>query len=413
MFKLALIILLISCSRHVAKIAEQIHPCQAPRNLEDPKLLNCPKSKTNKFILLPATHLATGIYLGANNDPDYLSFLNILDKNLENTHIQLNVVTPNQTAFNGPQNANIISTSASDNLWAQDYFEIFSNHRGSPQIVDLPYPNRSADNTPEEIATSCKIPLIKTPPLNLKNNDGNLGGNIEAISNELVIVGDTISNTLHEWLKQNLDQEIIKLTTNWLATGHIDELFAIIPLGDDEYKIAYASPELAIEIINKTPAAQSVKLNNLQILGEETFNPEKYFLKNCLQSKNQKCKTLYLANLKYQQIINKNLQLIIKKLNISNDQTVALPVLFSPRKIKKIYGTKFDFAESINPNLINFISLNEKIFLPEQTFQPFKNYTEEKLIELGKQTIWLPSEFAQIVSGGLHCSSQVIRTCKY
>ena len=409
MFKLAFIILLISCSRHRSKITEQI-----TSNV-------CINNKTNKFLLLPATYQAKEIFIGASGDSDFLYFINFFSQELKNDPININLILPSrlsQSAIiffdnlkNVHKNINLLAVASDNTQWAQDYFEIFHNNNGAPQIVDLPYLKRSSEFTPGELATKLKLPLLKTPNLKSKFNDGNLGGNIEAINDSLVIVGDSMSEALSEWLKSTLAQEILKLKTNWLATGHVDELFAILPTINGSFKLAYSSPQLAIELLKAANSSGEKRLSDFEIVGEEMFNNDKFNFKKCLISFPTYCQELFKANLKYESIIQSNLSLIMKKLNLSKKDLLPLPVLFSPKNKSKDYGQKQDLAETINPNLTNFISLNNKIFMPKQVFAPFESYVEHIFSDLNLKLIWAPARFAQTLSGGLHCSSQVLRTC--
>jgi hypothetical protein len=95
---------------------------------------------------------------------------------------------------------------------------------------------------------------------------GNIGGNIETSPSLLnfdygrLIVGQNLHLPAKEFLKaQKLQTEngnLIELPVAWLAVGHVDEVFTIVPAGSG-FKVLVADLQLAINILRNNPGEET------------------------------------------------------------------------------------------------------------------------------------------------------------
>lgn len=397
-------------------------------------LRQCP-AKSGK-IFLPRTYTANSLYLGYSSDSNHFTFitqlLDALDK-YENPPL-INILVPRQEILAAHElfgelqktkkykNIQFHPSVSNETMWMQDYFELSTDlATGIASYLDLPYLEREGELIPASLSLTCNKPLIKEPEYtnpDLLPGNGDYGGNIEPFSEKLVFVGN---NMTPETLKQVHDnttlQEVISLNVEWLDTGHVDELFAMLPHKKDatacEQTLIYASPAKAIELLKTVDVTKINKVPSFAPEYEDEDEWPDFF--PCLAKKGGKtCKSFYQANEVYQQLIQAELGKILEafqKNHKCKPATVPFPQLFSPLETKGPYGSYNDRAIAFNENGVNNIFIWPNLFLPGQTIKVFQDYTNEQLRKLPYDIHYTDSQFAHTLLGGIHCASSVSYAC--
>ena len=238
-----------------------------------------------------------------------------------------------------------------------------------------------------------------------KNNDG---GNIESTPPlpgfplGRIIVGDTISygpsNFLAQQSVQTRSGELVVLPVDWLTVGHVDELFSFIE-STNGYVCLVADLDLGISLLSSFT-------NHLE--GSYTFT--KSHLLSLYSNPDE---------IPFIEEVRSNLSDIRMKIAqlLGVDQTalVRVPVLFSPSH--PLPGRRDTLSHAKLPNLVNLLfvkteSGNRKIIMPRPDYQPFQEYMENLLGELGYDS----NEYAFIDTselhpnyGEVHCGTNVQR----
>ena len=238
-----------------------------------------------------------------------------------------------------------------------------------------------------------------------KNNDG---GNIESTPPlpgfplGRIIVGDTISygpsNYLAQQSVQTRSGELVVLPVDWLTVGHVDELFSFIE-STNGYVCLVADLDLGISLLSSFT-------NHLE--GSYTFT--KSHLLSLYSNPDE---------IPFIEEVRSNLSDIRMKIAqlLGVDQTalVRVPVLFSPSH--PLPGRRDTLSHAKLPNLVNLLfvkteSGNRKIIMPRPDYQPFQEYMENLLGELGYDS----NEYAFIDTselhpnyGEVHCGTNVQR----
>jgi len=332
-------------------------------------------------------------------------------------------------SFISPENQDyidIVATPSETTLWAQDYFEIATNKKtGNISFVDLIHNNQHGEHIPTTLALACNKNLIRQSDENynsLESATGNFGGNIEALTDNLVAIGSNMSGPQKKILKTELQQKLVELDVSWLYIGHVDEIISLIPKKTDKgkcpFNIMYTAPDLALKILEK----ESLNGDSLNIeLGAgKGQKSKKFYLKECFQEGKETkplCVSLLKANKKYGEIMKKNISKL-KTAFSSIEPTcksidfIPIPLLFSTRNLQKVYGTDKDLAVSITPNPVNNVLINNYILLPKQGFNFFDEYTKDAINKYDLTPEYVDGEYVHYFRGGVHCSLNVQHSCK-
>lgn len=153
--------------------------------------------------------------------------------------------------------------------WTQDHIEIGYTHApGKPKthiVLRLPRSKLTTKKIEDDTPTWPKSNLIgpntglfrfENFQINQGLNAGDFGGNIEIIppTNSWplgrIVVGNTISQKLLHFLKDQELQSPFTIETEWLRVGHVDEVISIIP-DNKKWTIIVPDPVRAKTIIDK------------------------------------------------------------------------------------------------------------------------------------------------------------------
>ena len=419
----------VSCFK-AEKTFETAHKlCENPTELR-----KCPDIKGE--IILPRNYPARSIYVGFSNDKYHLDFLDqliSLVSQLE-TKPMLNILVPRledieaydqlKKYFDDTyQLINLIPTSSNETVWAQDYMEILLDTKsGKSEIINLPYFGREGDYIPISVGLSCQKNMIDQPlyptdaPL---PGNGDYGGNIDALTSKVVMLGNNMTNQTYDLIEKSTVQKIVEVNVEWLETGHVDEIITTLPLkknaSDCDQALLVASPKVALDIVqNKTKDLNSFSSEFKPFYVDDLVWPSR---DKCLLFKNQKdpdCIEFTKVNLWYERIIQKSLDKVQNLIQAEHGcrlKEIKFPQLFVPLEKAQEYGLYEDRAVPLNPNAVNNIFFYPYLVLPQQEFEPFQADIEMKLRNLPHKIEYTNSKFVHELNGGIHCATNISYAC--
>ena len=435
LFLSVMALLLTSCFKEKSKDQLQLSHKASHKLCENPtELRKCPD--VNGSLILPRTYPARSIYVGFSNDKYHVDFLDHLIDLVSKlkTKPMVNILVPRvedveayfllQKYFNDSyQLINIIPTSSNETVWAQDYMEILIDPKtGGSKLINLPYEGREGDFIPTSIGLSCQKKMIDQPIFNPGDpipGNGDYGGNIDALTTKVLMIGNNMTNQTFELIRKHTSQEIIDVDVEWLETGHVDEIFTTLPLkenaGDCDQALFVASPKVAYEVIeNKTKAIKNIDSQFSAFFVDDLVWPVR---DKCLLIANESdkdCIELKKANTYYENTITKsleNVQRLIEKQHGCRLKEIRFPQLFIPLKTADKYGLYEDRAIPLNPNAVNNIFFYPYLILPKQEFEPFQADIDGKLKELPHKVEFTNSKFVHELNGGIHCATNISYAC--
>ncbi len=165
--------------------------------------------------------------------------------------------------------------------WQQDYFQSTVGSNGQVQLRpnQLYVDGRQTGehfNGISKILASCGVAV--GAPLDPKNflqpgeklPGGTSGGNIEALPDGSCLIGDDAfpsRDSYDKFVKNICDpKDNIRVPTHWLDVGHTDEIMKVLPNPKGKapcnFSVAIASPDLAIELMEKNPEDMFISPEN-------------------------------------------------------------------------------------------------------------------------------------------------------
>lgn len=441
MFKKVLFLVVFVCilvfslfkNSQIHKDANNIAYCEN-QSLE---LQKCPKNLGKIF--LPRSYQARSIFIAYSNDLHHKNFLDLILKKVKklnpvpvvNVLISRTEVPEARTYFQDKyllenrKFLNYIPTPSDDTIWQQDYYELlFDTKSGRVSIVDLPYKSREGEDLPSAISLYCKKPLIEQPinySIEEPPDTGDFGGNIEPFSEKLLVVGNNMTKITSSWLKKLTSQKVIEVDVSWLLTGHVDELFSILPHTANarpcDQTLLYASPAKAMDLLKDYQGRQvPMLLYEKNIFEDEMTWPA---FEECIVNKKRPakiCSDLFRANKTYEKIQQDNIKLIQDQMQFLHNcklTTLPIPQLFAPHKTQQdLYGTPEDYAVAFNNNSVNNIFFWPYLFLPKQRVGVFQTYIENVLKKFPIELNFIAGEFVHSLAGGIHCATNISYACR-
>ena len=395
----------------------------------------CPKMSGTTFV--PKYFPAKSIFVGYSNDRVHLEFLNLLISEILKLkeRPKLNILIPRldeQAAFdtlnkffdsNRYDFLNFIPTSADETVWAQDYFETVYNADESRQmILDLPYIGREGETIPNSISLACKSKIITQAKYEKGENPGNgeYGGNIEAITTKLIMIGNNMASSTYSKIQSTTLQEIVDVDVSWLETGHVDELFTALPIKKNakacDQILLMASPAEAFKILDKLPKDHKEYDSKFATYYDDyDVWPNLYKCLNKKYAVDSKCKKLKEANLVYEKLIQISADAINKKMQQHHGCNLNIekfPQIFVPLDLKGPFGKYEDRAISLNPNSVNNIYFSSNLLLAKQDFDPFENHVNKVLKKYPFNVIHVDGQFVHELNGGIHCATNINYGCR-
>lgn len=175
--------------------------------------------------------------------------------------------------------------------WQQDWFESFVDLKtGAPSVRQIDSYNRvstDAGKVLTDAGAQCSLkqgdniqeaysPRASAKgPEDVSFGSGEMGGNIEGAPGGFCLVGDNQGSFFSNQFCGNPDN-VIQLQTSWLAVGHVDEIFKIIPTQyndgrpkECEFALMAASPKKAMSLMSNPQQGQ------IPFMDLDLANPEK------------------------------------------------------------------------------------------------------------------------------------------
>ena len=417
----------------------------------EPGILACPK--TQGLTILPGYYPPRALFVGYSPEPSFTAFLRTLIAHNARRRRPLRIIImvprlDTEQAYqdlkpymHGAQASHLtfFASPSDETLWMQDYMEIaLSLKDGRLKLIDLPYTDREGEALPAAIGLSCQYDLIVQPEDGDEDDPpewpdhGNYGGNIEALPGNLLLIGNTMNPATRAHLRRVLPQMTpLIIDVRWLETGHVDELFAVMPDHSAgaacPFAMVYTSPKLALDLAQQAHFNTSKQVSPPPVEIEDVSDELKDLsvFTNCLSTYAQKrvgeeyCRRFIEANLAYEELIQRQRRRIDKALRqrktCAQIKWMALPQLFVPSFDVWLedgkWGSARDTAQALNPNVVNMIALDNEVIAPAQPYAPFGEEVSQRLQELGLTPVHVDSALSHYLSGGLHCNTAVARMC--
>ena len=388
-------------------------------------------------VLLPRSFPAKEIYIGFDMDSIHKKFLNLIIEEVKGhpDSPRLNILVPRinegealssfKKFFDKEEYnfINILQTSSIDTIWAQDYFEmVYDSKLKKVSVIDLPYYGRDGEYIPQSLAMTCQRDLIEQQEYDKEDLPGNgdYGGNIEALTTKIVLIGNNLSDRTHAILSNEISQKLVDIDVSWLETGHVDELVMPLPHKKNahscEQSLLVASPKLALEIIKELPKDFNTEVNTYHAYYSDDLSWPDF--SSCLLPKNSNtklCLEFTKANLVYQEGIDRSLVTIQKAMKTHHGcelEVINIPQLFSPLLADGKYGEWEDRATNLNPNSVNNIFFNPKLLMARQVFKPFQRSLEKSIKRFPFKVVYVDAKFVHELNGGIHCATNILYGCE-
>lgn len=316
------------------------------------------------------------------------------------------------------------------NPWMQDYGDVLEVELkdGSKKTVLMDtnyYGSTDGSKAVNELAKLLKLPVYNPNNYAVDElpNDGDRGGNLEVTHENLMYVGNTISDKLSAKLQKLSGVKPITLDTQFLVVGHIDEIMSIVPAKNKcGAALVYADPVYAINLAFLGKTGKSAIDNYLPNMA--------YFLKKASLSKKAPYTiadfdltkqvrddeivgdTEVLNMLKAAVSIKKNVDTVVANSKCL-EQVIGLPVQMvgNPELGEDSFElTTRNLVPLSSP--VNLVALGNTLILKEPLFK------EQVIAELSKisgskvHMIKANMTSYDMGFGAFHCATQVIRKRK-
>ncbi len=325
-----------------------------------------------------------------------------------------------------PTFVRLLSSQQENVFWIQDAME-FGSHAGKSAILDLPnYYNDGPEDLPEELSQQCGIEFIPQLETFDDEPDGSeVGGNIESYPGGVLAVGRNLDPELLRYLKGETNQRVVTLDTDWLSTGHVDELFTVVPSKKEPcgFAVLHASPALGLELLKEIrqetrTAPLEPEFPGRKITPSRTPGAPRGCMKDLPRAQLSRpltvsealaCSEFIAMNSNLELRIQADLALLIgaiaDRTGCHEVRTIPLPLLFVPDPLDN------EKAEALNPNLINGLVLNQVIIQPKQPHPFFERAATRLLREIGVEAIFTDGSVFHFLGGGIHCGTHALRAC--
>ncbi|XP_017361073.2 protein-arginine deiminase type-4 [Cebus imitator] len=204
---------------------------------------------------------------------------------------------------------------------------------------------------------------------------------------------------LQDFLRAQQVQAPVKLYSDWLSVGHVDEFLSFVPAPDRKgFRLLLASPRSCYRLFQEQQNEGHGEA--LMFQGVKKKNQQK--IKNILSNK-----TLREHNSFVESCIDWNRELLKRELGLAESDIIDIPQLFKVKEFK---------AEAFFPNMVNMLVLGKYLGIPKP-FGPIINgrcCLEEKvrsLLEpLGLHCTFINDFYTyHIRHGEVHCGTNVRR----
>ncbi|KAM9736875.1 protein-arginine deiminase type-4 [Dama dama] len=311
-----------------------------------------------------------------------------------------------------------------DDRWMQDEMEIGytqAPHRTLPVVFDSPR-NRGLKDFPIKCLLGPDFGYVTRGPQTGSVTDLDSFGNLEvsppvtvggkAYPLGRILIGDSgypskesqeMHRALQDFLGAQQVQAPVRLYSDWLSVGHVDEFLSFVPVHKKGFRLLLASPRSCYRLFQE----QLKEGHGEVLLFQGVKKKKQQNIKDILSDKKLKEHNSYV-----EKCIDWNRAVLKRELGLTERDIVDIPQLF--KLIKDSRGTAK--AEAFFPNMVNMLVLGKHLGIPKP-FGPVINgrcCLEEKvrsLLEpLGLHCAFIDDYYAYHVrQGNVHCGTNVRR----
>lgn len=230
------------------------------------------------------------------------------------------------------------------------------------------------------------------------------GGNLGTLGG--VAFEDHMGEVQRNWLNaQGVQGPAVEISSEWLAVGHIDETFQIVPFPQASanakpYKVVYASPTLARQLLLELQAAGGG--DRTVFAGRQTQTTVDAILGDA---------ALMALNDAAQARLDTNKETLKAELDLKDEDFVEVPVMFE--------GYDFDglvLVAALNPGIQNLVTTNTTLFVPDPEGPTgadgkdiWKKSADGTLSGLGVEAIFVDVfDSYHLNLGEAHCGTNVL-----
>lgn len=230
------------------------------------------------------------------------------------------------------------------------------------------------------------------------------GGNLGTLGG--VAFEDHMGDVQRNWLNaQGVQGPAVEISSEWLAVGHIDETFQIVPFPQASanakpYKVVYASPTLARQLLLDLQAAGGG--GRAVFAGRQTQTTVDAILGD---------PALMALNDAAQARLDTNKEILKAELDLKEEDFVEVPVMYE--------GFDFDgldLVAALNPGIQNLVTTNTTLFVPDPEGpvgadgkDVWKKSAEATLAGLGVDPIFVDIfDSYHLNLGEAHCGTNVL-----
>uniref|UniRef100_A0AAY4DG28 Protein-arginine deiminase n=1 Tax=Denticeps clupeoides TaxID=299321 RepID=A0AAY4DG28_9TELE len=305
--------------------------------------------------------------------------------------------------------------------WMQDELEfgyIDAPHQGFPVVLDSPRNGELGDFPYEELlgpdfgyvtrepwteeVTSLDSfgNLEVSPPVVVNGKSYPLGRIIIGVAFPTVTQGRNMTKVVQDFLYAQKVQDPIRLYSDWLVVGHVDEFMTFVPAPDKKgFRLLLASPDAGYKLLRKVQEeghGQAKLFEGLEDADEITVD-------DLLSNEKLQAENRYVQN-----CIDWNRDVLKRELGLDDEDIIDLPILFTI--------LEDDRAAAYYPDMVNMIVLGKNLGVPKP-FGPKVNgrcALEAEMCslmaQLGLRCTFI-DDFASYhkLLGEVHCGSNVRR----
>ena len=161
---------------------------------------------------------------------------------------------------------------------------------------------------------------------------------------------------LRKFLYSQKVQSPFEIYTDWLTVGHVDEIICFVPVVNDiGFQVLVASPQRAKAILERLQfqGHGTAKMFVGMMRGEPGSGENAEISINEILND----RSFWFENDSYQTIMNSNISILKKELNIGDENIIQIPVLFHP--------TGSNRTAAYFPDMVNHLVINSASIVPK------------------------------------------------
>ena len=274
--------------------------------------------------------------------------------------------------------------------------------------IDFGHVTRSPSHKPTKLDSFGNLEV--SPPVTVNGREYPLGRILYGDTDDAIAPADRrqFQASLQDFLVAQQVQSPVKLFSDWLNVGHIDEFMTFVPAPTPKgFKLVLASPNTCYQLLQdlQNQGWGDLRLREGKTLGGESTA---IAIKDVLANG-----TLKASNDRFQGFIDQNRDILREELGLAADDFIELLMLF---KGYTLSDATTERADSFFPNMVNMIVLGSQLAIPKP-FGPqlngvcqLESAVRSQLEPLGLTCHFIDDWDAYFRDfGELHCGTNVVR----